>query len=622
MANLDDQYAIDDRTLAFENHKAGLLISLAGPGTGKTYSFLRRIKALVDNENIQPGEICYLTFIKEISRAFLSDYQEKFPLNLNDISKLRISTLHSFACRLIRNRGFSVGYDGPLYFTSIADPDAWASKVFLTDFLPTVRALGPTSRPQLYSLLQPIKHAWRDNIDPRSLPHPTPAFLDAELRLARAYRLVDWDHAITLAHQLFLDPQNRQGWLTRLQHYLVDEYQDFNKAEQAFIATLASTVASMVIVGDDNQSIFRSRGGSPDGLRDLFQSPVYDQVSLLRCRRCKTTILGAANRYLHWMSPTTKLMHPYENGGSICCYRFKSSKAEINFLIDYLNTKVAELPENPLSKDGIVCLFPTRKALAFYYENIQPHTPSYTGKPEAHPARVQLELLLELVCNPYQRFIERLILEMFTDIKPRHKQEMVSLILQHDISPTEAIDRLISAGVLSGTALTDGQAFAELCNNLSSQDPRLIANAISIRFGRNPEELEPLIESLLGQLGETDQDDLINSVCDRTLPEYAVPAENRHAVLFLTMHGSKGLTKKTVVLPGLEHAWLPGDSSGADLEEKKRLFYVAITRATDNLLITYPLHRGRGDPLNYNTQGRGEVSQFVRQAGIRDVYHP
>jgi superfamily I DNA/RNA helicase len=356
-----------------------------------------------------------------------------------------------------------------------------------------------------------VKQAWRDNIDPQSLPQPAPTILGPALELGRAYRLVDWDQAIVLAHELFLDPQNRQEWVIRLQHYLVDEYQDFNRAEQAFIAAIASTITSMVIVGDDNQSIFSSRGGSPDELKHLFVHPANDQVSLQRCRRCKSVILSAANRYLHWMNPAAAPMHPYQHGGSADCYHFKSSKAEIDFLINYLRVKLVGFPANPSSKEGIVCLFPTRKSLAFYYEAIQQNIPSYTGKTDVHPIRNQLALLLELVCNPYQRFIERLLLELFTAIKPRHKLEMVRLILRHDISPSEAIEQLISSSFLSGASLTEGQSFIEMCNNLSSQDPNLVANTISIFFGRKFDEVVPCVENMLNQLRETDQDDLISS---------------------------------------------------------------------------------------------------------------
>ena len=89
-------------------------------------------------------------------------------------------------------------------------------------------------------------------------------------------------------------------------------------------------------------------------------------------------------------------------------------------------------------------------------------------------------------------------------------------------------------------------------------------------------------------------------------------AESEPAVELLTLHSSKGLTRRYVILPGLEHCWLPGDAVGADLEERKRLFLVGITRATEFLLITYPRTRARGDSLNYPAAGRRELSTFAK----------
>jgi hypothetical protein len=72
MANLDEVYHFDDRTTAFKKHERGILVCLAGPGTGKTYSLLERTTALT-NRKFEPDSICYLTFIKEISNAFIDD---------------------------------------------------------------------------------------------------------------------------------------------------------------------------------------------------------------------------------------------------------------------------------------------------------------------------------------------------------------------------------------------------------------------------------------------------------------------------------------------------------------------------------------------------------------------
>ena len=166
MADLNETYDVDQRTDAIVNHQSGVLVCIAGPGTGKTFAFLKRVGALRNRQNATPDEICYLTFIKEISRAFSSDVgAEQQELSSDETHKPRISTLHSFACRLIRNQGFRQGFDGPLHFVSVADRNP-RSRVFLSDLLPLVRRGELNSVPRLMKVLEKVKEAWRDNNDP------------------------------------------------------------------------------------------------------------------------------------------------------------------------------------------------------------------------------------------------------------------------------------------------------------------------------------------------------------------------------------------------------------------------------------------------------------------------
>jgi len=621
MANLDANYDIDHRADAIANYQDGVLVCLAGPGTGKTHSFLRRIRKLTTEQGVAPEKICYLTFIREIGKAFAVDYEEDQEAGVYEAPRTRISTLHSFACRLIRNQGFRHGFNGPLYFMSVADRKDYRSKVFLTDLLPLVKRGKLSTVPRLGKVLENTKEAWRDNIDPASLPEPIPAVLPLCLDLSRAYRLIDWDQAIPFAHTLFQSLDEPPGWIAHIDHFLVDEYQDFNRAEQAFIAALATTVRSMVIVGDDDQSLYSGRGGAPDGLRELYCSDDVDQVSLVRCYRCKSRILDAANTFLAAMRPDPRPMIPKYYGGQLACYRFKSAKAEIAYLAEFLKGCIATLPEEPKPNDGIVCLFPDWKVLNSYMTLLRESVPCYSRKPPFHTERAWLERALELVYNPGQRFVERLLLEDFSDIKPRHKRAMVKLVLERDISPVEALDILASTGKLSGAAVPTAQAFCGLCQALSSRDVDLIVGKLAERLAVEISVLCEEIDTFIQQLDQSTQEDAINTLCDTLVPESALLPEDPRAVLCLTMHGSKGLTKRTVVMPGLEDAWLPGDASENDMDEKERLFYVALTRATDQVLITYPRTRPRGDPLNYDTPGRGLASRFVSQSGIPEVFH-
>ncbi|MCH8877103.1 MAG: ATP-dependent helicase [Chloroflexi bacterium] len=621
MPSLDDRYKVDERYRAFEDHEAGILVSLAGPGTGKTYSFLRRIRALIDQKAVESSSIAYLTFVREISKAFVMDYEEEFGAEIDRHSRPRISTLHSLACRIIRNRGFSIGYDGPLYFASLASERSATSNLFLTDLLPHAAHLTLTTVPRLREALKIVKNAWRNDHPPEALDEPIPTLLGIALQLARSYRLVDWDHAVPLAHELYQDPMNRQQWLAQLQHYLVDEFQDFNRAEQAFISSIAAVAHSMVIVGDDSQSIFRGRGGSPEGIRGLIESKDNDTITLLISRRCRANILQHINIFLQRLRRGAAPMLPHYDGGELGCFRFKSTKAELAFLVQFLNEAVQALPAEPRNKDGIVCLFPTHKALSFYFESLQDGVPCYMRSSQSSDRRMWLSLALRLAHHPGQRFIERLLLESVGDIKPRHKKALVQAILENDVSPVEALSILADGKQIKGEAQSAALGFIELCAQLSSQDPGFISMAIVSHLGlEEPAVLEAVTELVAG-IGEHDQDKSIDAACDHLLPETALPQENLGAVLFSTIHASKGLTKRTVVMPGLEDAWLPGDAHGEDEEERARLFYVAISRATHQVQITYPQNRARGDPLNYQINGRGEASRFVAQSGIREVYH-
>jgi len=618
MANLDKIYDIDHRADGIANHQDGILVCLAGPGTGKTHSFLQRIKILTAKLCVDIDKICYFTFIREISKSFAADFEEEEEERSTcEPSSPQTSTLHSFACRLIRNQGFRRGFNGPLYFTGIADKKNAESKVFLSDLLFLVKTNQLRSIADLRKVLEKVKKAWCDNIDTHSLGDPVPTVLSSCLKLLRVYRLIDWYQAVPFAHSLFQSLDEPPGWIERIEHFLVDEYQDFNQAEQAFINTLAATVKSMVIVGDDDQSLYSGRGGSPDGLRELYTSNNVDKISLVRCYRCKSEILKAANTFLATMRPDPRPMSPKDIGGNVVCQRFKSKKAEIKYLAEFLKTCIAALPERPKRKDGIVCLFPERKVLKSYMACLsEAGVPCYSRKTPSHPQRTWLEQALALVCNPQQRFVERLLLEGFNDIKPRHKQAMVDLVLERDISPVEAMTILASEKQLSGSAVPAVQAFRNLCQTLSSRDAASIADELSNHLAIDVSGLAEQINTFIQHLDQSEEEELISNLCDTLLPESAIQPEDLRSVLCLTMHGSKGLTKRTVVIPGLEDAWLPGNVSENDIHEKKRLFYVAITRATDQVLITYPKTRPPGDPLNYSTPGRSQPSRFISQSGI------
>jgi len=620
MANLDLKYGPAERTQAFENHINGYLVSLAGPGTGKTSSLLKRTEALIAR-GISQDTVCYLTFIKEISNAFIQDYIEKFGQASYDAIKPRISTLHSFACRLLRNQGYRIGYDGELYFANTAEIDNDATETILTDLLPFVNGAQCRTSAQLRAHLKTIKTAWRDTVDPATLAGPIPSILTHAENLFRTFRVIDWDQTIPLSHRLAVGMDALPEWITIIQHYYLDEYQDFNRAEQALILFLLPRATSAVIVGDDNQSLYSGRGGSPDGIRNLFNNPVHDQVSLVNCYRCREAIVRSANTFQQSMHQNPRVMQSTKDNGQILAYRFKSSNAEIAFLAAFLRECIVHMPGEPTPKDGTVCLFPSWRVLESYFERLSPLVASVKRQSTPDTRRLWLERILQLTCSRNQRFLERLLLNEYAQIKPRHKRLLVNRIMQRDISASTALRSLLDDGELTGAAHIAASDFCLLIENINSQDAARIAPHIAAQLALDLASVEAQLNIILARLGDSEQGDIIAQCCDNLLPDTATPDEDPHSILFLTMHGSKGLTKKNVVMPGLEAAWLPGASQGPDLDERRRLFYVAMTRATDCVLVTVPQNRGRNDSLNFKTPGRGEPSPFIADAGLRCTYH-
>ena len=617
MANLDAIYDVDHRTKAFELHEGGVLVCLAGPGTGKTYSLLARTAALTARSH-PADSICYLTFIREISKAFVDDYIQRFGEAALE-SAPRITTLHSFACRLVRNQGFRIGYDGPLYFGNVAEPGD-VGQTFLEDLLPLVSRDSCRTVPQLRDQFDKIKAAWRDRVDPGALAEPASSILGASLTLLRCYRLVDWDQTIPTAHSLLLAVDKFPEWIAKIRHYFVDEYQDFNLAEQAVIAFLANQSESLVVVGDDDQSLYSGRGGSPDGIRNLYADPQYDRVSLTKCYRCPATVVARTNTFQATMGGTPRPMVPSKAGGEVLSYRFKSSKAEVAFLANYLQARIDELPAEPKSKDGIVCLFPSRRVLDAYFDMLSPSVPCARRKSAVFPPRSLLALILQLLLRPGQRYLERLLLRQYGDLKPRHRKMIVDRIMERDISPSEASRSLVEDASLTGAAATGANSFAALCTAVVESDFPFVAQFLSTALGVTVEDTIAQLKQL-NDANDGDSDDLVTTICDVLLPDTASQPEDPRAVLFLTMHGCKGLTKRTVVIPGLEEAHLPGEATGSELRERMRLFFVALSRSTDRLLLTFPHNRGGNDSLNFEMVGRGVASRFIAQAGIATAYH-
>ncbi len=318
MANLDNLYPKDRRQQAFVDHKGGMLVALAGPGTGKTYSLLLRIKELTESRHIDSANICYLTFIREIARAFKDDLQLKYPGKVRP-QHITVSTLHSLACRLIRNRGHKIQLDGHLCILNLIDDEDRTARIAASD----IRMVLPQgsniqSVRTMRQHLKGLKHEWQNGGSMGNLGGDSVLVGQTYNMYSRAFKILDWDEVIPLAIHIYANEDDRPAWIKKYQHLLIDEYQDFNIAEQTFLELVSKSVASRVVVGDDDQSIYSGRGASPNGIKKLVQDPKTNSISLVICwkrpprtnrRACKQISIFHAHQ-----SEATNSRQPWRHG--------------------------------------------------------------------------------------------------------------------------------------------------------------------------------------------------------------------------------------------------------------------------------------------------------------------
>ena len=627
MANLDHLYPEDQRQQAFVDHQSGTLVALAGPGTGKTYSFLLRIKELTENRHVDSATICYLTFIREIVRAFKDDLRLKYPGQVPP-QHITASTLHSLACRLIRNGGYKIQLDGYLYILNLCDAGDQIAKIAVSD----MRAALPqgTAILTVKMMRQPLQFIKNERQKGQSVSNLTGdnALVEGTYEAySRALKLLDWDEVIPLAISLYSDEDDRPDWIKKYQHLLIDEYQDFNIAEQVFLRLISESVTSCAVVGDDDQSIYSGRGASPNGIRELVQDARANNISLVQCRRCHEQIVQSANRFLSFMHANPRHLRVIKPGGVVAIKSFKSAVAEVDYLVEYIKGILSQINENTPPDDGVVCLFASNRVLSQYRKEFEERGLKCKCKDSSDLLgdKMWVRILGKLAFQRNQPFLERLILDRFPALKPEHKKEVVAALLNAQTSVSSALASIRSKHAWREPTLTAISKYNAFIQSLTSRNATRIASCIDsvLPNGKqcNPDYVEDFLD--LATADEMMLEEYLEILVDkiyRDSDEEGDEAEFEPAVELLTLHSSKGLTRRYVILPGLERTrspyLLPGDAVGDALEERKRLFLVGITRATEFLLITYPRTRARGDWLNFQWEGQGELSEFAEKLGV------
>ena len=605
---------------------------VAGPGTGKSFALKRRVARLLE-QGQDPTRVLAVTFTRNAAASLVDDLRS---LNIPGCDAVDVRTLHSYCFRLLTHdevfaylsrhprpiisvsKGRSLQFEGGVMLSDLAFDKRFGDK--------RARAKRVRAFEAAWARLQSDEPGWTNN--------PVDEGFEEQL--------ISWltFHRAMLIGELvpqavnYLRNNPMSIHLSAFDHVLVDEYQDLNRAEQEIIDLLSQDCAA-AIVGDPDQSIYSFRFAHPEGITDyLNRHTALSDKSLTECRRCPTRVVELANaliakNYEPGAAPRLRAMAG-NVPGEVNVIQWKDSEDEAEGVSHYIEHLLKNRGYRP--KD-ITVLTPRRKlayrlrdTIARCGADVHSFYPEESLEDEAAQSAFTL---LTLLSKPEDRVALRWWLGRGSqDGRRTSYRKLRSHCEETGESPREALESIESGaiGVPSVAALSrQFKALQESMRELSRLDlPALV------------ERLLPPDEESLSALRDVAKMSLADSATVRELHELVrshitqpeLPSGD--FVRVMSPQKAKGLTSKVVIVTGCIEGLLPvldndltTNEQDALIAEQRRLFYVAITRATDILVVSsfanieYGVARNIGARVQSGNRrhGRTIASRFVMDLG-------
>jgi len=610
--------------LAVETTEGPVLV-LAGAGTGKTRVITTRIARLIAL-GIPPENILGVTFTNKAAREMLE--RVRALLNGRDgrrpRGRPRLSTFHSWAARTLREFAPLLGYTPDFVIYDEADQIGVLRGLLARN---ASRGAGPDPRATAAAL-----SLLRNGTAPERLRGDAAA-AEAAVKIRKAYEqtlkarnAMDFDDLLLRTLQLFREhPQALQSCRRRHRYVMVDEYQDTNPIQFELVRLLCEEHRNICVVGDDDQSIYGWRGAETANILQFERSfPEAKVIKLEQNYRSTNTILRAANALIRhnaarrekalWSSrgdgpPIRLRAFPNEEEeakaavAAIKSARFPKKIPFSHFAILYRTNTQSRPLEAALRRAGIryhvvggQSFFDRREArdfLAYMRIAVNPRDDNALLRVANTPARGLSEKTMQrLLAAAHARGIsvwEAMRSEAVrTEFPARARNAMKGFVEMLEQARAELEAVRLNA---------EGKGLAEWARNWLE---RIGYPAELRRLEKNPEAGENRARNLLDLAEELDRAETESrkpaARLAEALSELALDAERKEekepapdAVTLITIHSCKGLEFPHVLIVGLEEGLLPHARSEAEgaLEEERRLFYVAVTRAMRSLRLSY-----------------------------------
>ncbi len=604
----------------------GPVLILAGAGTGKTRVITFRIAHMVQR-GIAPENILAVTFTNKAAREMLERVNQLLPKRRSadgeKPSRPTVSTFHSLCVRILRQHIELLGYKKNFVIYDEAEQLGAIKKI-----LAHISAKGESADPRaILTALSKIKNGGAQA--EALLKDPNTSVLAEIVRkkyesALKACNAVDFDDLILLTLRLFTEhPDALDACRARFRYVMVDEYQDTNAAQFQLVHALTLKHRNLCVVGDDDQSIYGWRGAEVANLLDLEKHfPEVKVVKLEQNYRSTNTILQAANAVIknNARRRGKNLWSQNGQGAKILLHAFDTDDTEARTVAETIEfkrmtqrvpwgdqailfrTNLQSRPiEMELRKAGIryhliggQSFFDRREVrdfIAYVKTFLNPHDDISLLRIANVPARGLSDVTMERLLGASQERQSSVFTAMrHTDVQESFQTRPREAI-QEFITFIEETRAKLADETLAGhpTAL---QEWSEKFLNETGYWNELRRGEKNVEQAENRiRNLKDLLAKMDGEAGNRLPADRLDTFLeDMTLDaDRAEEKEAGDAVTLITMHSCKGLEYPHVYVVGLEDGLLPHSRSKVEgtMDEERRLFYVAITRAKRELMISH-----------------------------------
>lgn len=574
-------------------HRDGPMLVLAGPGSGKTMTITWRTRYLIESCHINPSEILVITFTK----AAAKEMKERFlRLTKSNSTAVSFGTFHAVFFQILK---LAYGYRAE---NILREEQKW---LFLKEAIHKANLDLEDEAEFMADLaaeISQVKNEQADLASYRAMTCGTELFRkmyhEYDNRLRRS-NLIDFDDMLVYCYELLKErPDILRAWQRKYRYILVDEFQDINQLQYEIVRLLAAPEDNLFIVGDDDQSIYRFRGAKPEIMLHFEQDyPEAERVVLdVNYRSTEAIVQGAGKVIAHNKDRFSKELHAREGEGfPILTHHFPNQAEENACIVDKIQTYVGR---GGLYSD-IAVLFRT---------NTQPRLLVEELLSAGIPFRMR-----DSLPNIYDHWVAK---DIFTYIRMARGSRKRSDFLQIMNRPKRYIGREgLEEEEISWEALAEWyQGKPWICERIEQmqRDLKMLARLSpygAIHYIRNvigyeeylkeyaayrnrkPEEFLDVLDELQtlsrGFSRMEDWQEHIKAYRQELLRQAKEQERQTNAVTLSTMHSSKGLEYRIVFVIDANEGITPHKRAvlEEDLEEERRLFYVAMTRAKELLYL-------------------------------------